>query len=264
MTINLSGCRAKIERAHEHRNALEGEIEPVLNGEHHQIQSSAEFNLDTGYYLFRVAKLPNEWRLRVAVILGDLVHTLRSTLDQLAWQLVLSYSGRPRKPQEKTSIEFPIKYRRKGLRSTYAFSKIAPSDRTILDRAQPYNGPGNPKLHGLAIIRQLSNRDKHRVLNPVLVGTNDFTVVREDSTQVFFDVFSFDFEASRGKNLKIGTEVARCRLARRADDKMEVTGYSTPAIRLPQRSDVSLMDGVEVMVRTVEAILARFAVEHGV
>jgi hypothetical protein len=263
MPIDLSGPRAKMERAYEHRDTLEREIRPVLDGESHQIESSAEFQPDLGYYIFRVAKMPDEWRVRVAILLGDLVHCLRSALDQLAWQLVLNHSGRPKLPKYKTAINFPIQYHRKGLKNTYTFSKIAAGDRTILDRAQPYSGTGNPKLHGLAIIQQLSNRDKHRVLNPILVLSKTFTVRREDSTSVFFDVFSFELRA-REKNLKIGTEIVWCRLARHADDKMEVTGYTTPQIRLPQRSDISLMDGVDVMIRTVEDILGGFAAEHSV
>jgi hypothetical protein len=191
------------------------------------------------------------------------VHCLRSALDQLAWQLVLSHSGRPRKPTHKTSIEFPIKYRRKTLTSTYTFSKIAPSDRTILDNAQPYKGTGNPKLHGLAIIQQLSNRDKHRVLNPILVSTRNFTLRGTELEGSGFNVFSVEFTGV-GKNLKIGAEVCRLVLPQPAKDEVDVAGYSTPDVRLPQRSDISLMGGVGVMIRTVEDIVADFAAAHGV
>jgi hypothetical protein len=263
MTVNLDGPRAKIQRAKEHRDALKGEVDPVLNGERHQIQLSAKLDPETGYDVFRVRVMPDAWRLRVAVVLGDIVHSLRSALDQLAWQLVLSHSGRPRKPTHKTSIEFPIKYRRKALASTYTFSKIAPSDRTMLNNAQPYKGPGNPKLHGLAIIQQLSNRDKHRVLNPILVSTTNFTVRGTELEGSGFNIFSVEFTGV-GKNLKIGAEVCRLVLPQPAKDKVDVAGYSTPDVRLPQRSDISLMDGVGVMIRTVEDIVTEFAAAHGV
>jgi hypothetical protein len=66
VTVDLSGPRAKVQRAYEHRDALEHEIAPVLNGERHQIESSAEFDPNTGYYIFRITKMPNEWRVREA------------------------------------------------------------------------------------------------------------------------------------------------------------------------------------------------------
>jgi hypothetical protein len=62
--------------------------------------------------------MPDEWRVRVAVILGETVHNLRSALEQLAWQLVISHSGRPKGPKLKTRVEFPIKYHRNALTST--------------------------------------------------------------------------------------------------------------------------------------------------
>jgi hypothetical protein len=121
----------------------------------------------------------------------------------------------------------------------------------------------NPKRHGLAIIQQPSNRDKHRLLSPILVAASNFAVKREDGAEIFFNVFGFDFTGA-GKNLKIGTEIVRCHLAWHPDDKVEVTGYPTPDIRLPQRSDILLMDAVGVMIGTVEDIVADFAASDGV
>jgi hypothetical protein len=263
MTIDLEGARAKVKRAYEHRDALEQEVAPVLNGERNQIQLSAKLDPDMRHHLFEVATMPDVWRVRIAVLLGDVVHCLRSGLDQVAWQLVLDHSGRPKRPDLKIQVEFPIKYRRKALRSTYTFGKIAGRDRTILDNAQPYKGPGNPKLHGLAIIQQLSNRDKHRLLSPILVSTTTFTLVGTELEGNEFSIFSVDFTGV-GKNLKIGAEVFRCVLAPPVKDQVDVAGYSTPHIRLPQRADIPLMDGVDVMIRTVSDILGDFAAAHGV
>src|SRR5215212_10273887 len=95
MAIDLSGAQAKIERAHEHRNALEGEIQPALWGERHSIYLSAKLDSDSRYHVLRVTVMPEKLLLRVAVALGDIVHNLRSCLDFLAWQLVLNHSGRP-------------------------------------------------------------------------------------------------------------------------------------------------------------------------
>lgn len=71
MSIDLSGVRAKIGRAREHRDALEAEIEPVFAEEHDAIKLSAKRDPDTGYHVFRVTAMPDAWLMRVAVILGD-------------------------------------------------------------------------------------------------------------------------------------------------------------------------------------------------
>ena len=262
MTVDLSGPRAKVQRAYEHRDALEREIDAVLNGERHQIQLSAKLDPDTGYHVFRVAAMPDEWRLHVAVVLGDVVHCLRSALDQIAWQLVLNHSGRPKNVKEKTLIDFPIKYRRKALTSTYAFGKVARGDRAILDVAQPYKGTGNPNLRGLALLQQLSNRDKHRVLSPILISTMNFTLVGTELEGSGFSIFSVDFTGV-GKNLKIGAEVCRLVLPQPAKDEVDVAGYSTPNIRLPQRSDLSLMDGIDAMLTKVDSVLLAATNRYG-
>src|SRR5215204_6186791 len=228
MTIDLSGPRAKIERAYEHRNALESELVPVLNGERHQSQLSAKLDPDTGFHVFRVASMPDSFQRRVAVIVGDLVHNLRSGLDQLAWQLVLDCSGRPTKPGEIKRIKFPIETDRERLARTYTFSKISPSDQALLDRAQPYNGLDDAELHGLTILEELSNRDKHRTLNPSLVITN------------------------------------RGRVDGSVDAEVEVAGHATPDIRLPQRTDFPLVNGLDVVIGSTQQTVAAFAAAHGV
>lgn len=263
MTVDLSGPRAKIQRAKEYRDALESEIDAVLNGERHQIQLSTKLDPDSGYHVFRVAAMPDDWRLRVAVVLGDIVHCLRSVLDQLAWQLVINHSGRPKTVKGKQLIDFPIKYRRKALTSTYAFGKVARGDRTILDVAQPYKGTGTPKLHGLALIHQLSNRDKHRVLSPILLSTMSFSLRDTELEGSGFNIFSVDFTGV-GKNLKIGAEVCRLVLPQPAKDEVEVAGYSTPNVRLPQRPDLPLMDGIGTMLAEVDKVMLAAANTYGI
>lgn len=76
-------------------------------------------------------------------------------------------------------------------------------------------------------------------------------------TQVFFDVFSFEFLAGE-TNLKVGTEIVACKLVRNPKDEMEVIGYSAPTACLPQRPDVSLIDGLDIMISTVESTINEF------
>lgn len=196
MTIDLGAVRAKLHRAQEHRDALEAELGPVFEGKRYPIQLSAKLDSESGYHIFWVAKVPDEWLTRMGILLGDIIYSLRSALDQLAWKLVLDYSGRPKRPGQKTNTEYPIKYSRNKLTSTYTFNKVSPGDRAILDATQPYNSRGgNPKLHGLAVIQQLSNRDKHRAINPMLVSTHYVTV--EGTSLEGKGVFGIDWTETR-------------------------------------------------------------------
>ena len=76
---DLSGVRAKLEWAAEHRRAYDGLFESYLAS--HPYSIAFEFDPDTGWHTFRwrvTAEPPLE---RLALILGDIVGNLRSTLD---------------------------------------------------------------------------------------------------------------------------------------------------------------------------------------
>ena len=60
MVIGLSGARAKLGRAKEHRDSLEAIIDPVLEGKANQIQLRAERDSKTSVYIVRVAAIPDE------------------------------------------------------------------------------------------------------------------------------------------------------------------------------------------------------------
>jgi hypothetical protein len=94
---DLSGVRAKLESAAEHRRAYDGLFESYLAS--HPYSIAFEFDPDTGWHTFRwrvTAEPPLE---RLALIFSDIVGNRRSTLDYLVWQLVL-LGGR--KPGRKT------------------------------------------------------------------------------------------------------------------------------------------------------------------
>jgi hypothetical protein len=112
----------------------------------------------------------------------------------------------------------------------------------------------------LAVIEQLSNRDKHRVFNPLFYSTAFVTV--EGSELEGRGVFDIDYEVFReGESLKVGTEVVRCKLASDIDAKVEVAGYAAPDIKLPQW-DARLTAGTGEIVRTVEDLVHEFELRY--
>lgn len=271
MAIDLSGVRTKIERAWEHRYALEAEVEPVVAGEAHQIQMSAKLDPDSGYHVFRVSVMPDEWQRHVAVVLGDIVHNLRSALDQLAYQLVLNHYRRPPTEKLRRLVQFPIEMNPNSVTSSYTYSKVSPADQADIEWAQPYSAPNRPTtfpyvpaLHALAVLKRLSNRDKHRMLNPILVSTGFVTFKGGDLDGMRWSVVSFRYSPPLGKkSLKVGTELMKCDLPSNVDDEVEVAAYAAPDVRLPQ-GRYSLVHGIDLMTTSVQRVVERFANRYGV
>jgi hypothetical protein len=130
--------------------------------------------------------------LRLGVLMGEFVHNLRSTLDQLVWSLALTQVANPHRRHQfpicstsPTSWEPPTTWERIAadrLRSvpTDAVERIW--------RAQPCNGE-RPELNALTIVHALSNEDKHRViLRPLSIpkepNEEHFQVITHNAEQV--------------------------------------------------------------------------------
>ena len=90
---DFSGCWAKLQRAREHRNSLEAKIGPLFLGDANQVRIIGKLDPQTHYHVFRVAAIPEFPLLYFGVLIGDVVHNLRSVLDNLVWQLVLHKTG---------------------------------------------------------------------------------------------------------------------------------------------------------------------------
>jgi hypothetical protein len=198
----------------------------------------------------------------MSMILGDISHNCCSALDQLYWQLVIHHGGRPKKPGEKTRIKYPVKFDPQRLANLDTFKKLPPGDQAIIDEAQPYKSWRGCKVATLSVLEQRSNRDKHKVFNPLYVSTTFITV--EGSELEGRGVFDIAYEVFReGESLKVGTEIVRCKLAPDIDAKVEVADYAAPDIKLPQWNS-RLTAGTVEIIRTVEDLVHEFELRYGV
>jgi hypothetical protein len=109
-------------------------------------------------------------RLDIGCRLGDAFNCLRASLDHLAWSLVLKGKKAGNLPEEaEAKVQFPIDT--EGDDSKFAaraenwIPGVNPVFRTIIRRHQPYKSL-NPTL---ATLKDLSNKDKHRVVLPMLL-----------------------------------------------------------------------------------------------
>ncbi len=247
MAIDLSGCRAKIERAHELKHALEAIISPV-ESQAPQLQIRAEFDPHSRYYVFRVATIPEDWTLRIGVLIGDVVHNTRSALDHLLWQLACHHITGTIPEERAKGIQFPIEDACQGFaKRRKALPEIPSVYWTIFDAAQPYNGGDS-----LATLRRLSNHDKHRVLTPILIRPETFEPIGEP----FRGRQLVDFDNTHAEtDLKVGAEIMRVKLdpSPYPEADVEVAGYLTPDVLLPRggRTVINGLGGITAQVEKV-------------
>lgn len=156
MGIILFMKLAKLKRAEQHFEELKVEINSFLATNPYKVTSKLDTKTKKRiYYISSVRDIPEN----IALITGDIIQNLRSSLDHLAYMLYLLNSG---DGDSGKHIYFPIsknatQYEIDKVRKTDGISDEA---RAKIDQILPYKG-GNDKLWQ---INELNNIDKHRLL----------------------------------------------------------------------------------------------------
>lgn len=151
------GPRLKISRAEKHLSDLNAAVKEFIATDPYT--QAPEDDPKTGDLVYKISVQPHAPKgLRdLSVIVGDVVHNLRSALDLLAWQLVEANSGTP-----GDSTAFPV-WRTEGqfLGGGAGYMRGAHPDAIrVLRRMKPYKG-GNAAIWRL---HRLDATDKHRLL----------------------------------------------------------------------------------------------------
>ena len=108
-------------------------------------------------------------------MIGDIAQNLRSALDHVVWQLVLANGGTPKPGGGGT--QFPIlaeETRHGSLAVRTVAGGVSPAALKIIEAAQPYSTAADRYGSAPAIVRHISNTDKHRepaVVHRVITGT---------------------------------------------------------------------------------------------
>jgi hypothetical protein len=158
---SLDSVRLKIDRAHEHLDALEGEIT------RYYATKPAEFVADPTVYeddagqqfvfgSFKSDAPPPH----IAVVMGDVLQNLRSALDYLIWELVLANKQQPGKKNQ-----FPICETDKGFSNELGRGRLdgVHADAvTEVKRLQPYFGGADVNPSFLWTLEKFTNINKHR------------------------------------------------------------------------------------------------------
>ena len=140
---SLAGVWAKIARADEHFQLLEREVAAFFDHDPQPIGTSVGyFDPESGWHLvYGIVKESPPPRL--GVILGDLVHNVRSALDHLVWQLVLWNGQTPTEGRRGTAFPaFPFAMSKNAWKGAKKgpLREVADHHRAVIQKVQPYKG----------------------------------------------------------------------------------------------------------------------------
>lgn len=156
-------CRARVNRAITQVHELNSQVRAYLSRRPYEVIGERASSPDEIVLRLVVTEpSPLEW----SVLVGEIIHDLRSTLDHLAWGLSELNSGSAPYPLPNSwrRIQFPIcdtaaEFSREASNRLWA---LAPADVAAIEALQPYSGGQGTRLR---FLRDLSNIDKHRTLH---------------------------------------------------------------------------------------------------
>ncbi len=164
----LAGSWAKLTRAQGHVEELKRAIIAACDGEGppRVLATRRQFDPENNLVLWiaeRVPEVSDDWGLMV----GEAIYNMRCALDHLWWQLAIDHLGRKPTEDEAREIMFPIltfldseRFRRHRY-----LKHVSPEAAEKAERCQRYDAREDEVLL-LTVLATLSNRDKHREIQP--------------------------------------------------------------------------------------------------
>jgi hypothetical protein len=186
----LKGCLAKIARANQQLDALEAEIAAAPDYGA-AISFVQKFDPDASAIEITLQGVPKP-PLELGLAAAEPMQNLRAALNYLTWELAkwnLAQEGESREPDKRT--QFPINTTPRNF-SAYMFKDLHPDHVAIIKSMQPNEAAWLRQFadvgdrlreipaeaftfgHPLAQLARLSNTDKHKALQPALVGGTEF------------------------------------------------------------------------------------------
>jgi hypothetical protein len=209
MSHPLDQCRLKLGRARYHLVSLQEAVQRFIEGKPYGIGRYLE--ADGAEHVYRVDSLKQPTD-DLALILGDLLHNARGTLDYFVYAEAVwgaAQQGITLSDKEEDRLQFPICLTRNDFNSAVGrgwLLHVRPDTQKLIERLQPYlrekdfRGP-----FFLAFLGQFSNTDKHRKFNGLL----PVAYVRSYHAPQGRDPRQIDTPRSWGEGLKMGDEVVR-------------------------------------------------------
>jgi hypothetical protein len=209
----MAGVWAKFHRGEEHAREFERLLTRYTESDPYSI--TLDFDPKTGWHHFR-------WNVRVeppcerfAVLFGDMLSNLRASLDYLVWQLCILSGAELHKFRSFPAAKRPNQW------SSALGRELAGIDQTcvdLIDELQPYHRTDRPEIHPLAILDEVNNANKHRVLPATVAGVVEFsTLIGVESIPD-----GEEFEQFFDETMRHGADLYRVRTASRAQMQMHM------------------------------------------
>lgn len=268
--MDLPGPRAKLSRALELREELARYIDQMLRPVENRPSLALRVDDATGEHVLYVDHVPDLSALfmRVGLLVGDVVHNMRSALDHLVFQLALrNTGGRVVRPLQ---TQFPIGDSRdlsdKAAKTRLA--EVAPCHKDIIEEFQPYhpmeeNISVGRYFHPLAKLRDLSDADKHRILTPVLIPSTPLSLEGPGKLDALGTLVMGSLTKTlRGEELKAEAMVAGRELDRfpapagTAPSAPQPAGHASPTVAF--KDGLPVVPVLDKIARAVERVISTF------
>jgi len=250
----IAACHAKIAASEQHLNRLYEATEGFFKDKVEVAPIAGKANSQRTKYFFRVDSVIGFPALEWGIILGDAVHCLRSALDQLVY-------GFARDPWHNTQFPIFSDGRDWTIKAPAMYWSIPPPLLTIIDKAQPYHLGDTASDHPLALLRKLSNLDKHRAI-PAIALVPYYSQISVRSTRGIKRWSRF--KAYSGRPFEKGTVIAECKIV--ADDsglepEMDVDVKNTFDVGFGKISENSVLNYAPV-IPTIQETIGLFVVNE--
>ena len=253
----MRGPSLKLLRAKQQIQALQLEVRQFTEDRDYAFGIAEDTQTREGVaYVYFSKQPPDNW----SVVIGEIIHDLRSCLDHIVYQLALRHSR-----QAMSGSEFPIftdakvfyendgrgiPTRQSGM---HKIRGVAPLAQEIIRDVQPFNR-GQPERHVLWVLQQYSNIDKHRMLQltQTAVDVSDMTIQPTGDIQVGM------VRQAEGPMVS-GDELARWQVVRGTEGTVNVNCRFTIRVAFDHTAPeaarhVGIIDGLESVVSVVEGI----------
>jgi hypothetical protein len=167
---DLSAVDLKLDRAHKHIQTFSRDLKTFLKSNpppfDFRTKEPRSSNKSGEYVLYAIVRQPPPREL--ALPIGDAIQNMRTALEYLAYELS---SPRARKegktafPIFEDECEFKV-------RGVPRIKSIKGDERALIERVQPYAATKIASNDPLAILRRLSNLDKHQLLVPMIAAVD--------------------------------------------------------------------------------------------
>jgi hypothetical protein len=174
---------AKIDRAGEHIDALNGEIRHWAEGNPYSIEAEPKGQSTHHRIYVRLHEVPDVRRW--GLLLGDAVHNMRSALDHLVYALAIRVTGQDPPPGfdrlQFVIVDDPSDW--KG--QMWHLKPLSDEMRALIESVQPYKTTPLDRVQYdlLRWLRELDDADKHRVIRPVFIAPAGFEAILRTITE---------------------------------------------------------------------------------